>query len=89
MTHYTTNKNLLPDGPGYATGDTLANSLRIRNNCPIDGTYLWEHEFVVPAGCTAITPQLYVADAATYTANNWTLVNVSAMRAIWAPGNPT
>lgn len=42
-------------------------------------------EAVVPAGTTSIQAYLYAQDAGTYEMSNWTVTNLTAQDAIWAP----
>jgi lysophospholipase L1-like esterase len=51
-----------------------------------NGTFKFSNKLVVPAGKTSITPALYVDKIGTYEVSNLTVIDRTAMAAIWAPG---
>ena len=44
------------------------------------------HRLTVPASTTATQMQFIIRDPGTYSLSNWTLVNATAMGAVWKPG---
>jgi lysophospholipase L1-like esterase len=52
-----------------------------------NGINLFSTDFVVPTGTTTLLPAVYVADAATYKVNNFTVINSTALGVIHTPGN--
>jgi len=59
---------------------------RAFNSWKQNGSFVFSNEFVVPAGKTALTPQFFIQDIATYQVANLTLVDRTAMGAVWTPG---
>ena len=51
-----------------------------------NGTWRFSDRFVVPAGKTTATPYLYTDKLGTYEISNLTVINRTAMAAIWQPG---
>jgi hypothetical protein len=80
--------NMGASATGFTVSASFAGKGDVRpvNTMPLNGDYLFSAEFAVPVGAGNLNVTCYVQDLGTYTFNNFTILNRTAMDAIWKAG---